>query len=297
MNTTRTIRAFAKINLGLQILEKRGDGYHNIETVFHRINLYDDITVREYETAGIALSCTDPAVPADSGNLCYTAAKLFFDRIGKAPSIAVHIDKTIPAGAGLGGGSSDAAATLLACNEMYNYPLDGAALSEIAAAIGSDVPYFLHPGSAHARGRGELLEYFTLELPYWIVLANPSIPISTKWAYESFSTDLSLRRIDLKSLLCENIMTPRAWVNTLRNDFESIVFAAYPEIMRIKETLIRGGADFALMSGSGSSVFGLFQDERYAREIADALSRRYGVWITPPFFSPESITIKREHDA
>lgn len=282
-----SLRAYAKINLGLQIFGKRDDGYHSIETVLHRVNIYDTITLRLHRKREVHIRCSHPEIPVDHTNLCHKAAELFYSRIDSPPQVDITIKKNIPIGAGLGGGSADAAVVLLACNTLHGSPLDDEALYRLAVDIGSDVPYFLRGGSAVARGRGEILEYFQLELPYWIVVVYPRIHISTKWAYDSFSLNPQLRQHDLKALVSENVMHPRTWVNSLRNDFEPSVFRNHPTVMRVKELLIRGGADFALMSGSGSSVFGLFQDQHYAEDIARELSQLYDVWLTPPFFSPE----------
>ncbi len=295
--TTTTVNAYAKINLGLHILRKREDNYHDIETILHRINIYDSITVERKKSGEIFIHCTDPGIPTDTSNLCYKAAGLFYSTIEHEHELAITIEKNIPVGAGLGGGSSNAATVLRACNMLYGYPLDDSILTNLASRIGSDVPYFLHAGSAYATGRGETLEYFDLELPYWIVLVYPRIHIETKWAYQSYTPNRNMRNHNLKSLVQKNIMKPRSWVNTLRNDFEPIVFRTYPVVMRVKESLMKSGADFALMSGSGSSVFGLYQDETYAKEIAESLPATYDVWITPPFFVPDPIITERKANA
>lgn len=294
--TTTSLYAYAKINLGLHILRKRADRYHDIETVFHRVNVFDTITVERNKTGEIIIQCSHPDVPANNTNICYKAADNFYSEIGYDRELLITIDKNIPVGAGLGGGSSNAAAVLRACNMLYGYPLDEPALRGIASRIGSDVPYFLQSGSAYATGRGDILEYFQLELPYWIVLVYPHIHIETKWAYQSCIPNREVKNVKLKSLIQDNLMQPQAWVNALRNDFEPVVFREHPVVMRIKEALIKGGADFTLISGSGSSVFGLFQDELYANEIAASLAQTYDVWITPPFFSPESIITERKAD-
>ncbi len=292
--TTTSLYAFAKINLGLHILQKRADGYHDIETVFHRVNIFDTITVERNKSDRVVIQCSHPGIPTDQSNLCYKAAEYFYSEIGYDHELHISIEKNIPVGAGLGGGSSDAASVLRACNMLYGYPLDDNMLTGIASRIGSDVPYFLQAGSACATGRGELLEYFHLELPYWVVLVYPGVHIDTKWAYQSCTPNREAKNVNLKSLIQDNMLQPQTWVNALRNDFEPVVFQNHSVVMRVKEALIKGGADFALMSGSGSSVFGLFQDEVYAYEIAHSLSKTYDVWTTPPFFSPESIITERK---
>jgi 4-diphosphocytidyl-2-C-methyl-D-erythritol kinase len=282
------LRAFAKINLGLQIIGERDDGYHSIETILHRIDLYDTLNVRRADRPEITVDCSHPGVPADATNLCYKAADIFFREIEMEPAVDIRLEKSIPVGAGLGGGSADAAAVLHACNTLFGMPLSDDLLCDLSSQIGSDIPYFIRPGSAYATGRGERLEYLKIKLPYWIVLVHPRIIVSTKWAYRQFSPNSSIKQQDLPALVTEKILDPKSWVNSLRNDFEPIVFKEYPIVMRVKEALMKGGADFALMSGSGSSVFGLFQDEHYARDIARELKKSYDVWITPPFFTPES---------
>lgn len=295
--TTTTIHAYAKINLGLHILRKRKDDYHDIETILHRVNVCDRITIERIKAGNTVIRCNHPGIPADASNLCYKAAELFYSAIEREPELAITIEKTIPVGAGLGGGSSNAASVLRACNMLYGYPLDDGTLTGIASRIGSDVPFFLHPGSAYATGRGEILEYFDLELPYWIVLVYPRIQIETKWAYQSCSPNRNIRNINLKTFMLDNILNPGSLVNTLRNDFEPIVFRVHPVVMRVKEVLMKSGADFALMSGSGSSVFGLYQDETYAKEIAESLSETYDVWLTPPFFVPEPVITELKSNA
>ncbi len=291
---TYTVDAFAKINLGLHILGKREDGYHSIATVLHRVRISDRITISRIPEQSILFSCSDPGIPDDSTNLCCRAADIFFREGGIRGGVRIHLEKEIPAGAGLGGGSSDAGAVLRVLDGLFGGTFDEEALLSIAARIGSDVPYFLKDGSAKATGRGEILEHFPLLLPYWIVVAYPNIQIDTKWAYRTLSLNNEIKQLDPFRLVADNLTQPRIWVNRLRNDFEPSVFHAYPEIMSVKERLVRGGADFALLSGSGSAVFGLFQNEQFAREIAENLQNTCRTWITEPFFS-RSFTLTEEN--
>ncbi|MBL0174410.1 MAG: 4-(cytidine 5'-diphospho)-2-C-methyl-D-erythritol kinase [Ignavibacteria bacterium] len=280
-----TLLAHAKINLGLHILRRRDDGYHDIETVFHRVGIADEIAFTKKER-GVRFTCDDPAMPVDEGNLCVRAAIALFEATGYDGGIGIDLRKRIPAGAGLGGGSADAAAVLRAAIALLDISIAEDDLHGIAAELGSDVPYFLHPGSAHATGRGELLSYFVLRLPYWIVVVYPGVHVSTPWAYGQFRPDVSLPIRNLRELLLTHIDDPVTLVNTLRNDFEPIVFRAHEDVMRAKEILYRTGADFALMSGSGSSVFGLFRDETYARESAAFFAKTWPAFLTPPYFTP-----------
>ncbi|MAT38651.1 MAG: 4-(cytidine 5'-diphospho)-2-C-methyl-D-erythritol kinase [Ectothiorhodospiraceae bacterium] len=279
------LRAYAKINIGLQIVRKRDDGFHDIDTVFHRVDVYDTIKLTPAES-GVTIKCDTPTIPTDDTNLCARAAKALLDATGSTKGVHILLEKRIPVGAGLGGGSSDAASVLTGLTELLHLTISPDELAQIAEKIGSDVPYFLRDGSAYAKGKGEILSYFELDLPYWIVLVYPGIHISTPWAYGRFEFNPQLPIHNLQKLLLEHKALPVRWVNSIRNDFEPIVFEAHEEIMRVKEVLYRTGADFALMSGSGSSVFGLFRDERYANECADFFSKRYPTYITQPGWNP-----------
>ncbi|HWP82258.1 MAG TPA: 4-(cytidine 5'-diphospho)-2-C-methyl-D-erythritol kinase [Bacteroidota bacterium] len=282
------LRAYAKINLGLQILDKREDGYHNIETVFHQINWYDELEL-ERSDSGISLNTASANVPNDETNLCVHAAKLLAELSGAKAGARITLKKSIPVGAGLGGGSSDAAAVLLGLNSLWDLHLPPDRLHPLAEKLGSDVPYFLVGGTVYGTGRGETLEPIDLQLPYWILVCTPPVHISTAWAYANFRKNPYLRREDLRALVTNALSQPQVLLNKLRNDFESTVFRQYPEVMHLKEKLIRGGADFALMSGSGSSVFGFFSNERYVRELHDRLAQSYAVSLTEPYFQPQPV--------
>ena len=200
--------------------------------------------------------------------------------------VEISIRKSIPVGAGLGGGSSDAGVVLQELPNFWDMRVDDSTLRKIALKLGSDVPYFLGTGSALAKGRGEVLEYFKLDIPFSILLCTPNIHVSTAWAYQNVRPSKASRPIDLKGVLLEGLKKPLHLVNGLRNDFEPVVFRDYPEIMRVKEAMMRGGAEFALMSGSGSSVFGLFSRLDYAKEVEHNLgSQGYRTFITKPHFA------------
>lgn len=281
-----TLRAYAKINLGLQILSKRLDGYHDIETIFHQINLYDEIDIVQ-NGSGIHFTTDSPNLPADASNLCVRAATILHDLTGAQGGVEITLRKRIPIGAGLGGGSSDAATVLKGICKLWNLDISLQELHLLSSGLGSDVPFFLDGGTAYATGRGEKLEPLKLSTPYWIVVVSPPVHISTVWAYSNFTLNPHVRRENMKALVTDGLREPRVLVNKLRNDFEPLVFQRYPEIMRVKELLVKGGADFALMSGSGSSVFGLFNNESYARELTKQLSTYYKVSLTEPHFKPK----------
>lgn len=276
-----TVRAHAKINIGLQVVRRRDDGYHDIDTVFHRIGWHDTVAIARAER-GIALRCSAPELPTDETNLCVRAARAFCEAAGYDGGLRLELDKRIPTGAGLGGGSADAAAVLRALPSLLDAPLAEEDLFRIALALGSDVPYFLHEGSAHARGRGELLAYFPLRLPYWILTVHPGIHVSTAWAYGALRLAPGLALQPLREILERHLREPAVLVNRIRNDFETVVLPAHDDVLRSKELLYRLGAVFALMSGSGSSVFGWFAGEDEARDAAGFLGARHAVHLTPP---------------
>ncbi|HEY4644057.1 MAG TPA: 4-(cytidine 5'-diphospho)-2-C-methyl-D-erythritol kinase [Bacteroidota bacterium] len=277
------IRAYAKINLGLQILGRRRDGFHDIQTILHPVDIFDEISFDRCDD--VCVDCDNPEVPTGSSNVCVRAAAALRDSLGTKKGVRIELKKKIPVSAGLGGGSSDAAAVLNHLPRYWGIDVSPSALRQIAEMIGSDVPYFLRRGTALATGRGEVLEFLDFRLPYWVIVLFPGIPISTKWAYENIRPNPSVPVVDLKRLMLENRTRPNVLVNALRNDFEPLVFRTHETVMRAKESLYRGGADFALMSGSGSAVFGLFQDEVYARDIVNRLRDRYQTFLTGPNFA------------
>ncbi len=278
------LRAYAKINLGLQILGKRPDGYHNISTIFHRIGLYDELQFTP--ASSIQVESTSSAAPGDESNICHKAAVLLQKHFGVLDGVRISVRKNIPVGAGLGGGSSDAAVVLNNLPQFWGKQIDGRELHAIALELGSDVPYFLTPGSALGTGRGEILEYFPLHIPYFILLCNPNIHVSTAWAYTNFKPAGASQQLDLKSIVSEGMNNPRR-LESLRNDFEAVVFGQFPEIGNVKGMMLNNGAVFALMSGSGSSVFGLFSSEAQAVAASAVLQQKgHFTSITPPGFSP-----------
>jgi 4-diphosphocytidyl-2-C-methyl-D-erythritol kinase len=278
------LKAYAKINIGLHILGKRTDGYHDIETVFHRVNPYDEIIIEP--SASVTLTCTDPALPTDDRNLCIRAAQLLKKYTGENRGAAITLEKNIPIGAGLGGGSSDAAATLLGLTKLWDLNIDEATLRTLAFQLGSDVPYFLKEGSAHACGRGEILEYFHLPLPYWIIVVYPNIHISTAWAYNQFRENHKHGQLESSGSLREAILAhmqdPQELAKFIFNDFEPVVLHQNETMRFCKISLYAAGAKFAQMSGSGSAFYGFFTDEAAAFTAAESFSKKYKVFITPP---------------
>ncbi len=249
----------AKINIGLNIVARRTDGFHDISTLFYPIKEFKDIleiVINNNQSESITLTQTGIAVdchPED--NLCVTAYRLI-NRVYSLPPMAMHLHKMIPSGAGLGGGSADGAFALKTINTLVGNPLNDEQLGQIALTLGSDCPFFILNTPCIGRGRGEQLQPYGINLHgYHILLVNPGIHVNTGSAYAQ--SQPAPWPTNLETLLSHDIQT---WKNTVNNDFERTVFALHPEIERIKVELYRMGAVYAAMSGSGSTVFGIFKD-------------------------------------
>ncbi|MES2765702.1 MAG: 4-(cytidine 5'-diphospho)-2-C-methyl-D-erythritol kinase [Bacteroidota bacterium] len=286
----------AKINLGLEVLVRRPDGFHEINTVFLPVaGLYDTL---EFSPASeIQLECTPDLGIRPSENLVYRAALLLkdyaerndlFKNLLKDPNKSnqtgakIRVRKHIPSGAGLGGGSSDAATTLLALKELWELPVSDYELHSLATMLGSDVPFFLKGKAAVGRGRGEKLEYFDMALPYWLVVIHPNIHVNTGEAYSALQrSNISKEQTDFKTILMESFLQPELLKESIVNDFEDVVFKKHPEIGVLKENLYKNGAVFALMSGSGSSVFGLFKSRNEAVKATEFF-KNYQTFLSEP---------------
>ena len=269
-NGTLHRSAPAKINLGLHVLRKRPDGYHDIETVFIRIPWAD--VLRAEPADDLRLTCSDPNLPTDASNLVMKAARELSDGQRGAD---LHLEKHLPIGAGLGGGSSDAATALTALNDLWDLGRSRDDLFEVAARLGSDVPFFLGPEAALGTGRGEYLEPLIdpetdepYRPPFILVVAAPTIHVSTPEAY-----GLVDPRDDDRGDLCEIVLSNDLdrWRRELVNDFEAPIFEKYPPIREVKAALTSAGADYASLSGSGAAVYGFFEREEPATGAAEAL--------------------------
>jgi len=265
----------AKVNLTLRILRRREDGYHDIESLVQKISLYDRITLSESAEPGIHLTCSDPSLPTGPDNLVHLAARLIMESFPtREKGISIHLDKTIPHGAGLGGGSSDAASVLMGLNTLWKLSRTREELAELAREIGSDVPLFLHPSPSLITGRGEKVEPSPILLDAIYVLVSPGFSVSTQWAYSNFRLTKEPDKYTLSGLYRteREVLPPDHWQNLLVNDLEEAVTIRHPEIGRCKEDLLRAGASASLMSGSGSTVFGLFEDRQTAEKAAAQLT-------------------------
>jgi len=273
MSDSITVRCFAKVNLQLRVGPLRDDGFHELETVFQSIDLHDTLHVKS-ATGGVALTCDNDRLPTGKDNLVTRAAREFFQRTGFELGLDLRLEKRIPVAAGLGGGSSDAAATLLALNELTGRPLENGQLADAAAALGSDVPFFLLGGTALGRGRGELLTPLKPQPVEKLLLLAPPLEVSAKEAYRHF--DLTFGRSishSTQRLPGGRHCFPGApWYN----DLEGGVFAAHPELAELKRELLGAGAADAVMSGSGPVIVARFGVAEEADRVAD-LFRAKGV--------------------
>jgi 4-diphosphocytidyl-2-C-methyl-D-erythritol kinase len=246
-----------KINLGLSIIAKRADGFHELETIFYPVGLQDMVEIIHSNegAAPVEFSHTGLTIPGDATqNLCLKAYTLLKKDFPNLPPVKIHLHKHIPMGAGLGGGSSDGTAVLTLLNTQFNLGLHTSQLIDYAAQLGSDCPFFVHNNACHATGRGEILNPIALDLSnYRFVLIHPGIHVSTAWAFGELHPHSKSQSI------AEIITQPiEHWKNILVNDFETPIFKAHPLLANIKEQLYEAGAIYASMSGSGSSLFGIF---------------------------------------
>jgi len=264
------IRAPAKINLYLRVVGKRPDGYHLIDTVMLPISLYDEIEIRKLKTDGrrarevppITVTCDHPQVPGGKRNLVFRAAELIMKTAQLEQPVAIHIRKKIPVGAGLGGGSSDAAATLVGLNRLFHLGYAKRKLEKLGLVLGADVPFFIARRPARARGIGERLTPLKQLPVFWLVVLYPGFPVSTAWAYGQLRPKLTKPKVNTS--ITSSLRRFAKLRELLVNDLEAVTIAGYPRIGTLKEHLRREGADGVVMSGSGSSVFGVFAARRKA---------------------------------
>ena len=272
-----TLKSFAKINTHLKVGSLRPDGFHELDTNFLSIELHDLLTFTLRENKGVQLSCDDPDLPTDDSNLIVKASRLFFSEWGQEIGIDINLQKRIPVSAGLGGGSSNAAATLSALNCMTDNPLSTSSLHALAAAIGSDVPYFLQGGYMRGQGRGELLSPLPEPGEMFILLIIPEYGISAAEAYREYDLTFTHKIGDISGLSGDASVEGKNRRNWF-NDLEWGIFARYPELAEIRDTLIRLGAEEAIMSGSGSVVVGYYRDETTAKSVVNTIESGDWAW-------------------
>ncbi len=271
----------AKINLYLKVISKRSDGYHNINTLLQMISLYDSLTFKEIDK-GVELIIKEPSIPKEKDNLVYQAALKFIKEFNIKKGVRIHLKKDIPLAAGLGGGSSDAAATLIGLSRLWRIQKSRKRLIKIGATIGADVPFFFYGPLAFAFGRGDNVYPLTPVRVTWLVLINPGFPVLTGKVYNEIDKFILTKGTD-------NIKIPtfrrinlgiESLKDFLYNDLEKVAIGMYPEIQVIKEELLECGAKGVLMSGSGPTVFGIFLDRYSAKRVGELVKKRgRGVWV------------------
>ncbi len=280
------LNAYAKVNLALDVLQRRDDGYHEVETVLHTIALHDEITLRE-SGEGVRVTATNgEAVPTGPDSLVYRAAAMLREQHGIQRPVEIEIHKRIPVAAGLGGGSADAAVTLMGLAQMWKLRLDGRSLRVLAGQLGSDIPFFLVGGAAVARGRGERVQALSPLPATWVVLARPRFPVLTEWAYRQIRPQEITQRPDVPSLLAAVARRDVPAVGRLlHNVFEPVIAAHHPIVAEAKSIILRGEAYGAVMTGTGPSVFGLMANEAAARRVGETLKaiEALDVFVTRTF--------------
>lgn len=270
-----TTKAYAKINLYLDVCDLRPDGYHNIESLMQQVSLCDTVTVsRLDEGCGISIACTDPAVPTDGKNIVHKCAVRFFEHFGiENYSISIHIEKNIPSCGGLAGGSTDGAAVLKLLNQLYGTNADEGTLCEIGVKVGADIPFCVMGGTCVCRGIGEILTPVEIEQPkYQVLVSFPGEGISTPTAYkmlDELEKPAVHAGIDQVIASLQNGEIPTEMYNV----FELAVLPNHENARLVKKTMLEAGAVSAMMSGSGSTIFGLFADEETMNSAACALQK------------------------
>ena len=278
-----TLSSFAKINLLLHIVNKRKDGYHNLQTIFQTIDFHDRLTFRfrKGKRFHLVLDVADSRIPADNANLVYKACHAFHQMYPIERRIEVTFDKQIPVESGLGGGSSNAAVTLIALSHHFNWPLTRTELQAIARRIGADVSFFLYGGTALASNRGDRIHPLADADSREVLLVHPEVRCSTKVIYDKYDEMhlLTPRRNFIKIQLDRRPESLKDLDSRIENDLEQVVFTLYPELDSIKSRLLDAGAVAAALSGSGSTVFGLFKSaddlEKAARRFPNAIRSRF----------------------
>ena len=267
MEHTLTLKALAKINLGLDVLGRRDNGYHDVRMVMQTIYLYDNVTLTRTEEPGIQVETNLSYLPVDGNNIAYKAAKLLIDEFGIQEGVHIKLEKRIPVAAGMAGGSSNAAAVLVGMNRMFDLGLSQSQLMERGVALGADVPYCVMRGTALAEGIGEELSSLPPMPKCYILVAKPAISVSTKWVYETLDAKEIVEHPDIDGLLQglkEQDLSKVA--SSMGNVLESVTIERYPIIETIKDAMKEAGALNAMMSGSGPTVFGIFDNRKVAKD-------------------------------
>lgn len=271
-NNDISLKALAKINLGLDVVRRREDGYHEVRMIMQTIQLYDRLDIKRTQEPGIQIQTNLSFLPVNENNLIYKAAKLLMDEFSITDGVSVKLDKRIPVAAGMAGGSTDAAAMLIGVNRLFSLGLTKRQLMERGVQIGADVPYCIMRGTALAEGIGEALSPLPPMVKCPVLIAKPSISVSTKFVYQNLKLDDTTIHPDIDRLIddikAKNLHDIAAHMG---NVLETVTIPNYPVIDEIKKHMLSHGAVGAMMSGSGPTVFGLFDDEDTAKKAYEAM--------------------------
>lgn len=275
MELSATVRVPAKINLWLEILRKRSDGYHEVSSLMLPIALWDHLRLDRL-ASGFSISCSHPEVPANESNLALRAAQVYLRAADVASGIHVHLDKNIPVGAGLGGGSADAAGVLLGLNRLFEERFSLSELSEMSRKLGADVSFFLYRQPALATGIGEKIALVDGVPEFPVVLVKPPLSVSTAWVYQRLKLTRGVSRIKIAPFLAH----PWQLQDVLENDLESVTLSEYPLLVEIRQWMMAQGAAGTLMSGSGPTIFAIFTDATQAERVGQLAKHEWdGCWV------------------
>ncbi|MCP4705609.1 MAG: 4-(cytidine 5'-diphospho)-2-C-methyl-D-erythritol kinase [candidate division Zixibacteria bacterium] len=281
------VKAPAKINLFLKILNKRKDGYHNIYSWFQAVSLYDYMTYEVVAESKISLEHNGPdSLPTDEKNLIVKTARLMFDTYNLDGGLKINLKKNIPISAGVGGGSSDSAATIYAIDKLFDLYLSETQKQQIGAKIGSDVPFFFSSGQAEVTGRGEALKNISMPLNYNIILIKPNLSISTADSYSGLKMDLTSSGESIKLVCYKDFREMISGLAEIENDFEKEHFKSFPILEKIKFALENAGADLVRMSGSGPTIYGLFRNIPEGNDLKQIIRSDWKYFIVRPIILP-----------
>lgn len=266
------LRAFAKINLGLDVIRRREDGYHDVRMIMQTIQMYDQLEMEKKGSKGIALTTNLSYIPVNENNLVYKAAKLLMDQYQIQEGVSIHLNKFIPVAAGMAGGSSDAAAALVGMNKLFRLGMSKEELMKVGVKIGADVPYCIMRGTALSEGIGEKLTALPSLPACYILIGKPGVSVSTKFVYTNLKLDEKIKHPDIDGML-DALQRQDLYgiTDRMENVLESVTVPAYPVIQEIKDHMKAHGALNALMSGSGPTVFGIFDDKKKAEFACEKL--------------------------
>ena len=283
------LKALAIINLGLDVLRKREDGYHEVRMIMQNVHIYDQILMEKQQEEGIRVKTNLYYLPANENNLVYKAARLLTDEFDLPGGLSIDLKKYIPVAAGMAGGSSDAAAVLFGMNRMYDLGLSLEELMERGVKIGADVPYCIMRGTALSEGIGEILTPLAPMPPCYILVAKPGISVSTKFVYENLKASELAYHPDIDGMMeALERQDLKALTDCMKegNVLETVTVSAYPMIQKLKDAMLHYGALVSLMSGSGPTVFGIFDSRQAAKKAYAALKRGHyakQVFLTAPY--------------